>query len=119
MPNSQHCLARRGEASAGPCMVPEPQFGSGQTRGLLPGASRLLPAQLFFLPPPRSLVLPLSLEGACGAAHWAQTATAGPGRPCPLLRQGSWMDLPYAALRGRRGKGPFALAGPCPPDSSL
>nr|KAF6330224.1 hypothetical protein mMyoMyo1_012227 [Myotis myotis] len=29
--------------------------------------------------------------------------------------QGSWMDMPYAALQGQSGKGPFALAGLCPP----
>lgn len=30
-------------------------------------------------------------------------------------RQGSWTDMPYAALQGQSGKGPFALAGLCPP----
>lgn len=107
-----HCLARLGEV-AGPCVVPKPQLCSSRTMGFIPWASCLLPAQLPFLPLPWSLVLLLSLEMACGVAlRGAQPPHCWAWQTLPSW-QGSWTDMPYAALQGQSGKGPFALAGLC------
>lgn len=113
MHNLPLCLARLGEV-AGP-MVPKPQLCSGWTMGLIPWASCLAACQLPFA----SALEPCS-PAFLGEGLWSPSP--GADHHCWAWQtlpswQGSWTDMPYAALQGQSGKGPFALPGlwPIPP----